>query len=113
MNSELFNVHGKTVIITGSSGAIGSACVNLFKKDFNVVGVDLKSTEGIYSIEADISSVKDIDLLQVLDISQVGKAYAGKYLVTGIKIEGIIHEQDTVEGLAEDVVDVILLMLCC
>ena len=25
----------KTVIITGSSGAIGNACVNLFKKDFS------------------------------------------------------------------------------
>ncbi len=62
----------KTVIITGSSGAIGNACVNLFKEDFNVVGVDIKPTEGIFSIEADISKSKDIDMVVNKTIEKFG-----------------------------------------
>lgn len=72
----------KKILITGSSGLVGSACVELFrKKGWQVTGIDNNQRAAMFDVEA-----QDVDYdIDIRDVSRINWLFAEK------QFDAIIH----------------------
>lgn len=73
----------KTMLITGSAGLIGSACVDYFVKDYNIIGIDCNARGKLFGPDGSIKEISEqnskysnytyynIDIYDIYDIERI------------------------------------------